>query len=229
MISRKIYQAGRLTARPQTTGHADTPAAGVHPLKLDGKRDGFFYVPSCYTNQKPAALAVMLHGAGGHADHGLSILRNFADNHNIILLAPASRGGTWDIIEDNSFGNDVFFIDQALAFVFSQFNINPHKLAVGGFSDGASYAGCIGLINGDLFTHVLAFSPGFFYTEHKQGKPSVFISHGLHDHILPIDPCSRRIVRQLEKDRLSIKYLEFDGEHIIPQHISQAAVTWFLA
>jgi predicted esterase len=34
-------------------------------------------------------------------------------------------------------------------------------LAVSGFSDGASYALSIGPANGDLFTHVMAFSPGF--------------------------------------------------------------------
>ncbi|TDH25231.1 phospholipase [Segetibacter sp. 3557_3] len=228
MLSRRIFRTGRLTARPQILNEASALTSGVHPLQLAGKRDGFVYIPAAYRSTYPAALALMLHGAGGQADHGLSILRNYADEHNFILLAPPSRGVTWDIIEDNAFGNDVIFIDQALAFVFRQFSIDTKKIAVGGFSDGASYAGSIGLSNGDLFTHVLAFSPGFFFTAQKQGKPRVFISHGIHDHILPIDPCSRRIVRQLEKDQHVVKYMEFDGEHIIPLQISETAISWFL-
>src|SRR4051794_7673384 len=111
-----------------------------------------------------------------------------------MLLAPASRRNTWDIIQKHRFDADVIFIDQALELIFSRFNINTAHIAIVGFSDGASYALCLGLSNGDLFTHILAFSPGFaFYVESK-GKPSVFISHGVYDHILPIDPCSRKLV-----------------------------------
>jgi phospholipase/carboxylesterase len=59
-------------------------------------------------------------------------------------------------------------------------------LAVEGFSDGASYALSIGLTNGDLFTHVVAFSPGFASPVAYTGKPPVFVSHGTHDEVLPI-------------------------------------------
>lgn len=38
--------------------------------------------------------------------------------------------------------------------------IDPAHVAIGGFSDGASCALSLGLVNGDLFTHVMAFSPG---------------------------------------------------------------------
>ncbi len=55
-----------------------------------------------------------------------------------------------------------------------------------GFSDGASYALSIGLTNGDLFTHVVAFSPGFASPVTYTGKPPVFVSHGTHDEVLPI-------------------------------------------
>jgi predicted esterase len=38
--------------------------------------------------------------------------------------------------------------------------IDPVRLAVGVFSDGASYALSLGIPSADLYTHVLAFSPG---------------------------------------------------------------------
>jgi phospholipase/carboxylesterase len=52
----------------------------------------------------------------------------------------------------------------------------------------------VGITNGDLFTHVIAFSPGFLAPARQEGAPRLFISHGIHDTVLPIDRCSRRIV-----------------------------------
>jgi len=226
ITSRNSYNTGRLTARPNNTTIKDEFTAGVQPLKLDNRRDGFIYVPKAYNPNKPAALALMLHGAGGQAEHGLSLLRQYADENNTILVAPASRAASWDIISDNSFGPDVIFIDQTLNLVFERFNIDAKHLGIGGFSDGASYALCLGLTNGDLFTHVIAFSPGFAYTLENKGKPAVFISHGTQDRVLPIDPCSRRIVPQLQRQGLKVNYQEFNGGHEIPGNISGTGVEW---
>ncbi|MBD0260436.1 MAG: phospholipase [Cytophagales bacterium] len=227
VTARDRYNTGRLTARPRSGPATDDFTPGVQPLQLALRKDGLLYVPRNYAPGRPAALAVMLHGAGGNAEHGLSLLRNYADAHNIILVAPASRLGSWDIIAGDAFGKDVIFIDQALDLVFSRYAIDPARIAVGGFSDGASYALCLGLTNGDLFTHVIAFSPGFFHTEAEQGKPAVFVSHGTRDRVLPIDPCSRRLVPRLQRKGLPVNYQEFDGEHVIPDRIAAGAVAWF--
>lgn len=202
---------------------------GVQPLQLGSMRDGFIYIPNGYTYDKPTALAVMLHGAGGMADHGLDLLMPYADDHHMILLAPASRGETWDIIARGSFNADVIFIDQALSFIFNSYAIDKARIAIGGFSDGASYALCLGLSNGHLFTHIVAFSPGFYFTKKNKGKPSVFISHGVNDRILAINPCSRRIVPDLKKQGYQVIYHEFEGGHEIPPFISAGAVEWLKA
>ena len=51
------------------------------------------------------------------------------------------------------YGSDIAFIDRALAQIFNRNAIDPSKVAIAGFSDGASYALSVGLTNGDLFTH----------------------------------------------------------------------------
>ena len=229
MISpRSKYNSGRLTARLNNTSANSKLSAGVHHISFDSKKDALLYVPISYNSDKPAPLAVMLHGSGGKAEHGLTLLRGYADERNLILLAPALREYTWDIIKDNNFGPDVIFLDSALDFIFKKFSIDASHVAIGGFSDGASYALCIGLTNGDIFTHVIAFSPGFIYTDEKHGKPAVFISHGTDDNILTITSCSRRIVLQLQKQNYPVNYKEFTGGHDIPVEISTAAVQWFL-
>lgn len=226
-IDRAAFKRGRIIARPGKIISSEKHKFGAHPLDIDRKRDALIYVPNMYTDEKSSPLAVMLHGAGGDAYHGLSLLRGVADANNLILLAPVSRHLSWDIISMRNFGVDIAFINSSLEVTFQRFNIDASKLAIGGFSDGASYALSVGLINGDLFTHILAFSPGFFYAPETFGKPAIFISHGVKDHVLPINPCSRTIVPKLEQN-YDVVYNEFDGEHVIPKDISQAAISWFL-
>ena len=226
--NRDVFKKGRLTARPKNISFPEDTKTGVQSLNLSRGRDGLLYVPKGYNKDKPAALAVMLHGAGGQAEHGLNLIRQYADEKNIILLSPASRDVTWDIIVKDSFDADVIFIDQALALIFNTYNIDTSHIALGGFSDGASYALSLGLSNGDLFTHLIAFSPGFYVTVQNTGKLPVFISHGVNDRILPITPCSRRIVPQLQKLGYTVNYHEFNGEHEIPADISANAVKWFI-
>ena len=87
---------------------------------------------------------------------------------------------------------------------------------MGGFSDGASYGISLGLINGDLFSSVVAFSPGFVVDGTPHSKPRIFISHGTNDHILPIDRCGRRIASQLKARGYDVTFREFEGDHEIP-------------
>lgn len=86
----------------------------------------------------------------------------------------------------------------------------------------------MGVTNGDLFTHVIAFSPGFIASAGEHGKPSLFISHGTRDRVLPIEACSRRIVARVRGAGYRVRYKEFDGPHTVPAEIAGEAVDWFL-
>lgn len=220
------YEA-KLHARPRPV-HSDAPT-GLHVLQLGSTRNGFFYVPPSYNVHHPAPLVLLLHGAGGHAQHGLDMLRHLADDSGIILVAPASSSYTWDVIVDQAYGTDVALVNQAIEQVFNHYAVEPSRLAIGGFSDGASYALSLGLANGGLFTHIIAFSPGFVAPTQPQGKPAIFISHGNRDDVLPIGPCSRTIVPRLKRAGYAVTYKEFDGTHTIPGDIAQNAVDWFLS
>jgi phospholipase/carboxylesterase len=224
--NREAGQEGRLLARPSEKA-AGKGAVGLHSLGEDGGRGGLLYVPGGYRADRPAPLALMLHGAGGHAEHGMGLLRGLADRTGLILLAPASRQGTWDVIL-GEYGPDVAFIDAALDRTFRDYNVDPHRVAIGGFSDGASYALSLGLTNGDLFTHVLAFSPGFMAPAAHRGRPRLFLSHGTDDQVLPIDLCSRRMVPRLEKAGYDVRYREFEGPHTVPPEIAREAADWFV-
>jgi phospholipase/carboxylesterase len=213
------YAEGRLRARP-----VGAPADPPPPVPERG--DFLLRVPTTYRPGNLAPLTVMLHGAAARAGDVLALPEGLAERVGLILLAPNSQGYTWDVLL-GGYGPDVATIDLALEWTFASHTVDPARVAIGGFSDGASYALSLGLTNGDLFTHVLAFSPGFAAPARRVGSPRVFVSHGTRDAVLPIDRCSRRIVPTLQRTGYDVTYREFDGGHAVPPEIVQYAAGWF--
>ena len=218
---------GLLRARPAMTKPAGV-AAGVHVIGLGKDRDGALYVPKRADPSRPAPLLVVLHGAGGQATQMLDPFVETAEARGYLVLAPESRGRTWDVIL-GGYGADVAFIEEALTRTFARHAVDPDRIAIAGFSDGASYALSLGIINGTLFSDILAFSPGFMAPTDQADAPRIFISHGIHDGVLPIDSCSRRLVPKLRQGGYDVDYREFDGGHEVPSEMVTAAVARFLA
>lgn len=223
-----LANGGRITARPRegvkttATGHINL---GIAP----GDRDAILHLPKVQT---PVPLLVMLHGATQNADDMFWYLGSTHEEAGVAILAPNSRGTTWDAV-GGSFGPDVDFLNLALERVFQIAAIDPARICVGGFSDGASYAIGLGLLNTDLFTMVAAFSPGFVPEEAAtqadllaSTKPRFFISHGTQDHILPINSCGRRIAQGLKSRGYDVTFREFDGDHEIPADVAREGMMW---
>jgi len=223
--SRPAAANGRLAARPRPP--ADSIEPGTHRLSVGGVRETLLFVPTSYRATKPAPFMLALHGATGDDNESLRRNRDAAERHDIIVLAPSSRGTSWDAIREG-FGVDLAMIDRALGQSFARCNVDPARLAVSGFSDGATYAVSLALINGDLFTHCLAYSAGFVIPGPRRGKSKFFLSHGRQDRILPIDQCGRRIAADLEKGGYCVRFEEFDGPHTVPPGMVDTATAWFL-
>ena len=228
MVKKNPHQQGRLRSRPVRTPAVAAPV-GLQALSSHGgPAEGYLYVPAGYRAEDPAPLVLLLHGAGEDARDGLAQLRGQADEAGLILHALSSRGPTWDsILSRGRYGSDITAIDRVLDHAFSSCAVDPARVGVGGYSDGASYALSLGLANGDLFSDVLAFSPGFLAPTGQTGSPRIFVSHGTRDRWLPIDSCSRRIVPQLERAGYEVRYREFEGGHVVPPGIAREAAIWF--
>src|SRR5205823_3939945 len=137
-------------------------APGLHTLKLE--RETLLYIPE----QHQGAFVLLLHGAGGQPDRILRRFASQADEFAVAMLATKSDGPTWDGIR-GVLGTDFLFLREALRAAFSSCAVDSAHLAISGFSDGASYALSLGVANGDLFSHVMAFSPGFVIPLHRVG------------------------------------------------------------
>ena len=169
-VSAKPSPVERHQARPRTTICAEGGR---------GSREG---------HAEPLPLLILLHKAGGSASEwfsggGSHTRRTRTRDVSLFLRRnrPAQPG-----VPDQKLGLRLLAINRALEEAFTRCAIDRNRLAIGGFSDGASYALSLGLANGDVFSFVIAFSPGFIVRAQARGKlghkgveiPLVYIAHG---------------------------------------------------
>src|ERR1044071_9072428 len=133
---------------------------------------------------------------------------------------------------------DYLAINRALEEAFARCAVDRNRIAIGGFSDGASYAVSLGLANGDVFSCIIAFSPGFIVRAQARGRignnkkvqiPLVYIAHGTADNVLPIASTSRIFVSQLRKNGYNVEFREFSGGHHVSHQIADQAMSWLTA
>ena len=208
-----LYQSAIAGKAAKATGSVDSVMAGLacgetSPL-------AWKFLPESVDREAPSALLIFLHGAGRTVDAFVEAHRAGADAAGVIVLAPYSAGSTWDAIR-GTFSTDVTILDAALDWTFRRWTIDPERIVMSGFSDGATYSLGIGRANGDLFSRVVAYSPGRLLDVTAVDRPPILITHGTADNVLPIS-ASRGIVRELRSDGYEVDFREFDGGHVVRQ------------
>jgi phospholipase/carboxylesterase len=222
---------GRMTLSAAALAAID-PAAGAlapgrHRLGLSAERDAVLFVPAGLRTDAPVPLLVFFHGAGGFPEKVLPFIEEHAERGQFLVLAPHAMFATWDIVIGGH-GPDLARLQAALRLVAQHYRIDVARLAFAGFSDGASYALSTGITNGDVVSHVIAFSGGFMNIFCQHGAPRVFIAHGLVDEQLPIATSGRANAASLQAAGYAVRYVEFNGLHVIAPPIVALAVDFYL-
>lgn len=217
---------GRLSFTPAEPVKGPLPHGRNH-LRIADERDAILFVPSGLDALDEVPLFIMFHGAGGFPEKVLPCIEEHAERDKFLILAPHSTYATWDIVIGGS-GPDLERLRQALIEVTSRYRIDRRHLAFAGFSDGASYALSIGITNGDIASHVIAFSGGFMSIFMQEGAPKVFIAHGLNDEQLPIETSGRANANKLKAVGYDVQFVEFDGLHVIQPDAVSMAMQFFL-
>ncbi|MTV40577.1 alpha/beta hydrolase [Duganella radicis] len=222
------YADGRLHARPDVLrlmDHQRQPPleAGTHQLSFGDGRKALLHVPpDANAEGRRLHLLLLLHGAGGRHGGGDHIALGHAVRHGALLLVPDAQDSSWDFLR-GGFGADLAFIDRTLLWTMQRYEVDEQAMAIAGFSDGASYALSVGLMNGHLFSDILAFSPGFMAPLRREGLPRIFVSHGKDDRVLPVAR-GAAIAQRLAQEGYEVAYQEFDGAHIVSPAIARAAL-----
>ena len=211
-------------------------SSGIHPLGLGGWRwvnrefwwrDGVLVIPDSVELEKPKPLLIWLHHGGG-ASTRYKHLYPLAERFGLVMLLLDARHNTWDAV-DNPFGADAEFINIALDHVFSKAVIDRSKIALGGLSDGGSYALALGRSNGQLFTHIIGVAPWFLSPPGPRiGTPKIYIAHGKRDNVYPLKVTEKIIVPLLRQQGYVVDFLVFDGPHWVPVEVAEKMLHWFI-
>lgn len=224
---------GELSARPLSSPL--TLAAGKS--RLDG--GGYIYRPATLPpGDRP--LLVLLHGHSHDNHQFLRMFEPWADHCGAIVFAPKARRITWDMIAKakdlqssrsaprnapKRFGDDLARVDAQLNGLFAAAPIDPKKVVLLGFSDGASYSLSVGLANPQLFSWVVALSPGFaLWPARVAHAQRVFIAHGKTDQKLAFANTRDGIVGPLRQANVPVEFREFDGDHVMVGSIIRDAL-----
>lgn len=192
----------------------------------DDDRDATLYIPKSYQPGVPAPLMMMLHGFAGSGD-GVRGMFPLAEEFGVVMIAPESRGLTWGRAIPG-FDADVRYLGPAYRHVANLVDVDETRVALGGVSDGAGYALSMGLAYGDSFNHLIIFMGGQMVPYRNQGKPRIFMAHGVDDTQMPIDKTARIYVPRLKADGYDVTYHEYQGGHRVPPAEIRAAFEWFV-
>jgi phospholipase/carboxylesterase len=201
--------------------------SGRNHLGIAAERDAVLYVPSGLDPGVELPLLVMFHGANGSAEGMLPWFEEHAERERFLVLALQSLFPTWDLVMGGN-GPDLERLERALGKVATHYLLDPKRFAFAGFSDGGSYALSVGLANGRLVSHVIAFSAGFINLYLPQGVPSVLIAHGNQDEQLPAESHGRAHAARLKADGYRVEYIEFDGRHKMEPEVVSRAVEFLI-
>ena len=227
-----------LLALGQPAPSQATPAGAgpiVHQSRLLAlPDDAVAYVPANASIHPP--LLVLLHGAGRGRLDMIQHNEVEADKRGIVLLAPTSKGITWDAVSiamtppsgdsplemklGRSFSSsrDSRRVEAAIANLAKIVPFEPKHIVLAGFSDGATFALAMGMARSEPFSAVIAWSPGIPIetSQPARGRP-VFVSHGRQDPVLSFGTDCGEIIPLLQSEGAVVSFVSFDGKHEVPQ------------
>ncbi|MEK7432474.1 MAG: esterase [Cyanobacteriota bacterium] len=200
-------------------------------------------LPKIETSEKP--VFIFLHGVGSNERDLFSLESFLPENFTVISARSPYRLGFdsysfYDI--DYSSGTKVINAEQAeksrntlkkfITQIIEKYKIDSDKVYLGGFSQGAIMSFSVSLTFPGMVKAITSFS-GSILNEIKPlvnpndeiKKIQVFMSHGIHDNVLPIN-LAREAKDYLFSLGIIPDYNEFNGGHEIPSSIINSFNSW---
>jgi len=165
-------------------------------------REYIIHIPRSYNTNNPTPLIINFHGFGGTAadfikesGSGSNGLNAVADNNNFLVAYPQgverSKGDAeWDPGDNGSTNindNDIYFTEQLIAEISTEFNVDPNKVYATGYSNGGMMAYGLACKKADKIAAVGIMS-GIMLNDNTCNASqftSVIHFHGTDDGVLP--------------------------------------------
>ncbi|MGG2106018.1 alpha/beta hydrolase [Lysinibacillus pakistanensis] len=198
--------------------------------------------PTTMDPHKKYPAIFLLHGMGSHEDDLPQLVQDFKEQcHIFSLRGPISQKPGYAFFTIQEVGKpDREIFDKVLValqrFVLEaidEYQIDPHKVFVLGFSQGAVLAQSLAFVMGNLITGVVALS-GYtpkFVTEEYAIRPinhlRAFISHGDYDYVIP-PQWGTESKETFEQFGATVTFKQYaDGHGVTPENLRD--LTAFLA
>ncbi len=169
-------------------------------MRLDGRtRSYLVHVPAGYDGRRALPLVIVLHGGGGNYKFAAKMtgFSEKADREQFLVAYPNGSGPfsgnflTWDAGDCCGYAkrkrvDDVAFVGALIDRLEREFAVDPSRIYVAGFSNGAMMAYQAGCALADRLAAIAAVSGSMSGKEPLPVRPlPVIILHGTADHHVP--------------------------------------------
>ena len=113
----------------------------------------YIHVPEINTPENGFPVCILLHGNGGNGNGMLFQWINPFNNY--ILIAPTGYMNSWNISDENSEAPDINMIDELVQIIQTYENVNPNRIRILGFSNGAALANRVFIENTNVGIDVI--------------------------------------------------------------------------
>ncbi len=204
---------------------------------------GLISLPENYDPEKEYTLLIGLHGLGGIADKFIQHLTSI-ERENMIIATPEAPyafsvgkdiGYSWNIrLKDKDIKKKAGGMGEDYIVSFINSIKNQHKIKnvyLLGFSQGAYFSFYLGVKHSDLIEGIIPFGGGIVddwidELDFEAAKDlRIFLAHGNKDNVVKFNEGTKaRDI--LEKNGLTVNFVEFDGAHRVPEDILEQAYEW---
>jgi phospholipase/carboxylesterase len=231
--TRSVTKLALRVAHRDPETHAAPPPTGVVPLEHAGSQ-ALLLVPETLDPGRRYPLLTVLHGAGRQDELLARAYRNEPARRQALFLVPRSFHLTWDLLACDE-RPDLEFLDWAYADVQRRYPVDAQRLALIGYSDGASYALSVGLSNPRLFRAVMGWAAGFVVLDvanlaADDPKPAVLLEYGTHDELFPFEQVALPMRENLERLGYRVEFrVDEGGRHWPSGDFQPEALDWFFS
>lgn len=188
-------------------------------------------VPSAASRDRKLPLVIAFHGLGDTKDRfaGFSRLEQTAEANGFVLAVPDALAFFWPVTLDLA-RHDLAFFDALYAALTLTYNIDPARVYLVGYSNGAYFAHLLAMARSERVAAIAVHSGGMPLIQgvphDAERKYGVFAVHGAADPIVPVSE-SRHVRDVYVAAGHRVEYLELPGhDHRWAGHADVNARIW---
>jgi polyhydroxybutyrate depolymerase len=177
------------TSSPQNTASVRSGSIEAEITSSGVSRHYILHVPAAYQPNAAVPLITNFHGYGSNSkeEEALTGMSAKADREGFIVVYPDGLNSAWYTGPGTEGQRDRQFIRDLIAYLESQYSIDPRRIYATGISNGGGMTDRLGCYMADIIAAIAPDSGAYnFWQDCRPSRPMpVLAFHGLDDNIVP--------------------------------------------